>query len=147
MRAPVVYLLDTNILVHLVRASRLGEAVAARYQLFDHPFKPLISVVTVGEALKLGKELNWGDKKIAKLRGLLRQLTWVDINHDDVFAAYADIAHLSDTSGQTKGQNDYWIAATAKATSATLLTTDRDFDHLHGVHIQREYIDPRDQPR
>lgn len=40
------------------------------------------------------------------------------------------------------GQNDMWIAATAKATGATLLTTDRDFDHLQGEHIRRVWLDP-----
>ena len=143
MQPNVVYLLDTTILVHLVRASSLGRGIVAQYQLLDQPFKPLISVVTVGEALKLGRELGWGQEKINKLRDLLRELTWVDINHEDILAAYAEIAHFSDTSGQKKGQNDYWIAATAKATGATLLTADKDFDHLHGVHIQRIYIDPQ----
>jgi hypothetical protein len=40
------------------------------------------------------------------------------------------------------GQNDLGIAAIAKATGATLLTTDKDFDHLHPNHLQRIYIDP-----
>jgi len=49
MQPQVVYLLDTSILLHLVRASTLGKAVAAQYQLLDQPFKPLISVVTVAK--------------------------------------------------------------------------------------------------
>ena len=40
------------------------------------------------------------------------------------------------------GKNDLWIAATAKATGATLLTTDKDFDHLYPGQINRIYIDP-----
>ena len=40
------------------------------------------------------------------------------------------------------GENDVWIAATARRLGATLLTTDRDFDHLHGTWIDRVWIDP-----
>jgi tRNA(fMet)-specific endonuclease VapC len=40
------------------------------------------------------------------------------------------------------GKNDVWIAATAKATDVVLLTTDKDFDHLHDVLITRIWIDP-----
>lgn len=34
-------------------------------------------------------------------------------------------------SARNMGKNDLWIAATASALDLTLLTTDRDFDHLH----------------
>ena len=30
------------------------------------------------------------------------------------------------------GKNDVWIAATAMATSTSLLTSDKDFEHLDG---------------
>ena len=56
--------------------------------------------------------------------------------------AYADLgAHLR-RGGRPIGQNDLWIAATALATGATLLTTDTDFDVLHPSPVQREYVDP-----
>jgi len=41
---------------------------------------------------------------------------------------------------------DLWIAATAHATGARLLTTDKDFDHLHPAFVQRDWIDPRLAP-
>jgi tRNA(fMet)-specific endonuclease VapC len=37
--------------------------------------------------------------------------------------------------------NDLWIAATAVATGATLVTTDKDFDHLEGLWPDRVYVD------
>ena len=40
------------------------------------------------------------------------------------------------------GKNDIWIAATAHASKATLLSTDKDFDHLDGVWLKRLYVDP-----
>jgi len=41
------------------------------------------------------------------------------------------------------GDNDIWIAATASVLKATLLTTDRDFDHLDGVFLRVFYIDQK----
>jgi tRNA(fMet)-specific endonuclease VapC len=38
------------------------------------------------------------------------------------------------------GKNDLWIAATASVLSATLLTTDKDFDHLKDVFLSLERI-------
>jgi len=40
------------------------------------------------------------------------------------------------------GKNDIWIAACAKASGATLLTTDRDFDRLNPHLLSVEYVAP-----
>ena len=39
------------------------------------------------------------------------------------------------------GKNDIWIAATASVYDLTLITTDKDFNHLKGEYINLEYID------
>ena len=44
-------------------------------------------------------------------------------------------------SARNMGKNDIWIAATAHVTQATLLTTDKDFNHLAGYFIDLQYID------
>ena len=36
-----------------------------------------------------------------------------------------------------------WIAATAHAGGFTLLSADKDFEHLRGAWLQLEYIEPR----
>ena len=46
-------------------------------------------------------------------------------------------------SSRNMGKNDLWIAATASVLNAKLLTTDRDFDHLHQEFLEVIYIDPR----
>nr|WP_157618605.1 hypothetical protein [Spirosoma spitsbergense] len=43
-------------------------------------------------------------------------------------------------------KNDLWIAATASLLEAILITTDKDFDHLHGRFIEVIWIDPSKQP-
>jgi predicted nucleic acid-binding protein len=141
MAADPFCLLDTSILVALVRAGPLGQYVDQTYHLTDQPFRPLISVVTVGEVLKLVKGFGWQEKKVGTLRRLLGHVVWVDINSDEVLDAYAEIAHWSERNGKTKPQNDYWIAATAKVVGATLLTTDKHFDDYHGTFVQRIWFD------
>ena len=39
------------------------------------------------------------------------------------------------------GKNDLWIAATAHASGAILLSTDGDFEHLASVWFRYERID------
>ena len=53
-----------------------------------------------------------------------------------------EIDGFSRRQGIKMGKNDLWIAATAQVSGATLLTTDMDFDHLDGVLLEREWIDP-----
>ena len=45
-------------------------------------------------------------------------------------------------SARKMSKNDLWIAATASVFEATLLTTDSDFDHLHNIFFNVEYINP-----
>ena len=37
------------------------------------------------------------------------------------------------------GKNDIWIAATASVFKLTLVTTDKDFDHLKDKYLDLEY--------
>jgi hypothetical protein len=66
-------------------------------------------------------------------------------NHPSVIDAYVelDLASQNHPDGaRNMGKNDLWIAACAKAGSATLLTTDNDFSHLIPDHLDGEVIDP-----
>jgi len=136
------YLLDTNIIVALIRDNQLGKFIQAKYNLRAFISQCMISVVTVGEMEKLGREFKWETPRLTVMRNFLNQLIWIDINDQAIFAAYAEIDYYSDTVGNVMGKNDAWIAATAKASGATLLTTDLDFDHLHPTHLTRIWIDP-----
>jgi len=39
-------------------------------------------------------------------------------------------------SARNMGKNDIWIAATALALNAELITTDKDFNHLNAVLVE-----------
>jgi tRNA(fMet)-specific endonuclease VapC len=134
------YLLDTNILVAYIRAGALGAYIEAKFALKASPYKPLISIVSVGEILALVRKFGWDNKKVATMRSLLRELIWIDINDDQVLEVYAELAEVTRT-GETINQNDIWIAATAKVTGATLLTTDKHFAQFESTHLRCIWID------
>lgn len=139
-----LFLLDTNIIVHYIRGDEVAERVERKFQLRHRTERPLVSVVSVGEVRALIKKLGWGDAKRRKLLEFLRELVMVDLGSGSILDAYAELDHWTESRGQRMGQqNDLWIAATAKALDAHLVTTDKDFDTLHPAHLQRTWIDPR----
>jgi tRNA(fMet)-specific endonuclease VapC len=140
--ADALVLLDTNILVHLIRQKELGKRIEAEHNLHGRTERPLISVVTIGEAISLARKFGWGIPKQQALRDLLHELVVVDINREPILERYGEIDHFSESNGRSMGKNDVWIAATAAVTGAWLITTDKDFDHLDGVHLNRVYVDP-----
>jgi predicted nucleic acid-binding protein len=144
--ASPLYLLDTNILVALIRAGPLGQFIDATYQLRGQPHKPLICAVTKGEVRSLARLFGWGSGKRQALLDLVQnELVSVDIDQPAILDAYEELDWVSlnwPGGARILGKNDLWIAAVARGTGATLLTTDTDFDHLHPVHLQVVYIDP-----
>lgn len=139
---PPLYLLDTNVLVHYVRASNVWEQVRSKYQPLLIEPRPVISVVTVGELRSLALQWKWGNKKLDHLEYALGFFRVLTIQDPDVIRAYATLDAYCESLGQSLGKNDVWIAATAVATGACLLTTDRDFDRLAPQFLTREWINP-----
>ncbi len=68
---------DTNILVHVLRASAVGRRAYEDAEQLGGAERPLISVVTVGEMHSLAKQLSWGQKRIDALDELLRNVVVV----------------------------------------------------------------------
>jgi predicted nucleic acid-binding protein len=138
-------LLDTNIILQLIRNNNLvSQQLESDYKLVSNPNGNLISYVTVDEIYALSLKFCWGKQKIAKMNALLEELIIIDIGGPDIADNYAQIDYFSEKFKKTArpmGQNDIWIAATATALGAKLMTTDADFDHLHPKYIQRIKID------
>lgn len=139
---PVPYTLDTNILVHYVRRSRLWGHIRSRYNLLMIDPRPSICVVTVGELRSLADQWKWGRLKRDEMEFAFRYFQWIDVNDANILRTYSDIdARFAVSHGI--GDNDVWIAAAAIATTSRLLTTDRDFDPIHAAGLlDREWIDP-----
>lgn len=134
------YLLDTNILLHLIRDSPLCRKIVDTYELTEDLTNCAICVVTVGEIYAIARRRNWGKQKIDTMHTLLSHVEWIGIDYDNVFEAYAEVDYVS--TSQQMGKNDMWIAAVAKVTGFTLLTTDKAFNPLYGKLISGYWIDP-----
>jgi tRNA(fMet)-specific endonuclease VapC len=141
----VLYLLDTNVVLALVRGQALGATIDATFSLSAGKRRPAISVVTHGEVRVLASRNGWGGAKLEALQNALDAVVTVDINIAEVIDAYVEIDIYSQQhsgGARSMGKNDLWIAACAKASGATLLTTDKDFDHLDPNLLTVKYIDP-----
>jgi predicted nucleic acid-binding protein len=140
-----LYLLDTNILLLMMRAGDLGQHITEMYRLRDLEQRPLVCIVSHGEARVMARRRSWGEEKRAALQNLLEEFTTVDINTHDVIEAYVDFTLVSQAhpaGARNMGKNDLWIAACARAAGARLLTTDGDLEHLIPEHLDGEVIDP-----
>lgn len=141
---------DTNILLHLVRGKQTALTINDYLQQ-QKDIQTIISVVSLAEAESVVKQVgNWGNEKIKRLHQLFQQLTIVDIEsgNNDLLESYVCIDAFSqgktpapngqmlNNSSRNMGKNDLWIAATAYALDAILLTTDNDFDHLHNIFFE-----------
>lgn len=82
-----LHLLDTNVLVALIRAGALGQHIDTTYQPRQARFKPLVSVVSIGEMQSLARQFAWGPKKIAEISKLVENLVVEDISSPDILAA------------------------------------------------------------
>jgi tRNA(fMet)-specific endonuclease VapC len=134
-------LLDTNVLLHLLRGSALGQKIEADFGLAKRPERPLISVVTVGEIFAIARRKSYSAEKRANLDELIRDTVVVDIRKP-IADRYAEIQASQQGIDLPIGENDTWIAATAMATGSTLLTIDRDdFGKLKPGLIKLEIID------
>jgi predicted nucleic acid-binding protein len=140
--SPLIYLLDTNILVHLVREDAVSQRILRRYDLLNHQPRPLVCEVTQGELRSLALQFGWGRRRVERALNLLAYFTTTPIGDLMVYETYSKIDQYCVSRGRVLGDNDAWIAAGTVAADALLLTTDHDFDPLHKVFLQREWIDP-----
>lgn len=144
-----LYLLDTGVLLALIRGNELGKRIDANFGLTTAKRRPLVSIVTHGEIWVLARWNNWGPDKCTALETMLTNLVPVDINHQRVIDAYVEIDLQSrrHPPGAIKmGKNDLWIAACARAAGAYLLTCDDGFGHLFGKRVDGEYIPTTPSP-
>ena len=142
MLSTELHLIDTSVLILLARDHMPGRAVQAQLARPREAPKHLISIVSVGELYAMAVKRNWGDAKIAALVRLLDAFEWVNVNDNGVLPAYASIDARSESLGRQMGKNDIWNAASAHARGVLLVTSDRDFDHLHPTWLTRVLIDP-----
>ena len=149
------FLLDTNLLLGFIREAPWAIRARTEFKLGDRETMVFTSIVCKGEILALAEKRGWGSNRRARLEDVLAQIPTLDISRQTILAAYALIDAWTHGKAVTSPQNtppprpavsmtqnDLWIAATAHASGATLLSTDKDFKHLHEVWLDFIYVDP-----
>ncbi len=145
----MTYLLDTNIILNLIRKTPLADKIRAEFNTTNTAPILLISVASEGEIRSLSMQNKWGVKKLEQMQIALLSFVIIPIESQDLILRYAEIDAYSQgkldgktlpvgLSSRNMGKNDLWIAATASVLQAKLLTTDADFDHLKGVFLDVE---------
>lgn len=152
------FLLDTNMLVGLIRNASWARRAMSENGLNDPQTLLATSVVCHGEIMAISERNRWGAKKRATLTELLYEIPAVGIKQQPILRAYARLDAWScgksiedepappPKPAREMTQNDMWIAATAHAIGTALLSTDRDFEHLNGIWINHVYVDQREPP-
>ncbi len=148
------FLLDTNILLGLARKADWARRTHSQFNLGDPDVISFTSVVCKGEILAIAERNGWGPSKRTTLDRMLREFPDLPIKAPDILRAYALIDAwscgrsvpaprnaLPPKPSVPMGKNDLWIAATAHASGAILLSTDGDFEHLASVWFRYERID------
>lgn len=151
-----LFLLDTGMMLGFVRGASWAARVRAEYGFGDPETMIVTSVICQGELLALSEKRGWGEENRTKLAETLNSVPTLDINKQPILKAYALIdawTHGKPVASpwnapppkpaRPMGKNDLWIAATAHASDAILLTTDTDFDHLDDVWFKRIHVSPR----
>ncbi len=145
----MIYLYDTNILLHYIRQSTVMQYVEASFQPFSEEHEPWVCVVSHGELRSIAIQNKWGAKRIQEMFEMLDNFLLIDIGSKDIYNRYAEIDAFSQgklpgrplhLTSRNMGKNDLWIAATASILGATLLTTDVDFEHLDGAFLKVERV-------
>jgi predicted nucleic acid-binding protein len=140
------YVLDTSTVLNLIRGKELGKQIDTAFGLTRAMHRHTISIVTHGELTVLAERNNWGEAKQNAVSAALDNLVTINIDSEALIDAYVRIeqACRNVAGGERKmGQNDMWIAATALVSGLPLITTDKDFNHLHGRVITVHWINPK----
>src|SRR5213593_304338 len=106
------YLLDTGILLHWIRGSKVATVIDGQFQLRAASFRPLICEVSLGEIEAFARIQKWGEQR----RNKLKELIAVDTSDSRVIEAYADLSSLAQSNGWGifHGKNDLWVGAATR---------------------------------
>jgi tRNA(fMet)-specific endonuclease VapC len=130
----VIFLLDTTALSDLMRGQARGEAYLAQLSPMD---RVVVCTIVRGEVrygierLAPGKRRQDLEAKAAKLLESLACESVPEAAADH----YARIKAASRAKGLPMDENDLWIAATALALGATLVSRDSDFGAVDGLVV------------
>jgi len=135
----VIYLLDTNILIYLIKQH--PPAVAQRVDALPAEDRLCMSFITWAELLKGAERSTRKADVLRRLDALARQVPVLYPGGPAICRHYAEQFTRLKDAGTPIGANDLWIACHALAEDATLVTHNlREFERVSGLKLQ-DWVD------
>ncbi|MBD9355244.1 type II toxin-antitoxin system VapC family toxin [Methylomonas albis] len=131
----MIYMLDTNILIYLIKNKPPG--IADRINALDKRDELSMSFLTYAELLKGAERSTRKEQVLAQLRQLMRSIPVSYSVNAELCQHYATQFTLLKTAGTPIGANDLWNACHALAQNATLVTHNlREFERIQGLRLE-----------
>ncbi|WP_424196199.1 type II toxin-antitoxin system VapC family toxin [Ampullimonas aquatilis] len=129
------YLLDTNILIYLIKQRPIN--IVERVDALPEESSISMSFITWAELLKGAERSNRKTEVLRRLEALARQVTVLYPAEPAICRHYAEQFTRLKEAGTPIGANDLWIACHALAEDATLVTHNtREFERIAGLRIE-----------
>jgi len=130
----VNYMLDTNILIYLIKQRPPG--IAERLDALADTDELCMSFVTYAELLKGAERSTRKTEVLRRLDNLTREVPVVYPSDHRICRHYAEHFTRLKASGTPIGANDLWIACHALAEGATLVSHNlREFERIEGLSL------------
>jgi len=131
----VTYLLDTNILIYLIK--QRPPHVAGRIDRLPSSDRLAMSFITWAELLQGAVGSSRRDQVERQLHALTRQVEVLYPEDARICHHYAEQATALRRAGTPIGANDLWIACHALALGATVVTHNlREFSRIAGLSVE-----------
>lgn len=131
----MIYLLDTNILIYLVKNQ--PPVIAQRVDALLEDARLCMSFVTWAELLKGAERSTRKPEVLRRLEALARQVNVLYPAGPAICQHYAEQFMRLKQAGTPIGANDLWIACHALAERATLVTNNaREFQRVEGLRME-----------
>ena len=129
------YLLDTNILIYLIKNK--PPSVALHVDALANDASLCMSFFTYAELLKGAERSTRKPQVLRRLDALTRQVPVLYHSSAALCGHYAVHATRLKEAGTPIGANDLWIACHALAEGATLVTNNsREFERVQGLRLE-----------
>src|SRR3954470_16699867 len=122
MTADDIAVLDTDVASSLHRHRYLGRPLDASLADLIGEYRPVISVITLGDARYGIARAKWGPKRSDQLFAYYHRSFAILPVDETVADEYGRLRSLTEAAGRPIADNDLWIAATATATALPLIT-------------------------
>lgn len=131
----MIYLLDTNILIYLIKKQPRG--IAQRVDALPEDARVCMSFITWAELLKGAERSTRKPEVVRRLQALAREVAVLYPSGPGICEHYAEQFTRLKDAGTPIGANDLWIACHALAELATLVTHNtREFQRVGGLTLE-----------